>query len=169
MPPPQGVRAISWLGEVRAAGERGFTLVEALVLLGLLAVLAGLAIPAVAATSATARLDRAASEYTTLLQEARSNALTEAVPWAVDVPVGQSPTVALLRLGPGGVWQTDRAIRLEGVDGVQVMPSGLSQVVFQPSGGPDLGCRVTLAATGRAGSTRDIVVAPATGRVTVSR
>jgi len=148
--------------------EGGFTLIEALLLLALLAVLAGVAIPAVAASSATARVERASSEYLALLQEARSNAVTEAAPWAVSVPVGQNPTVALMRLGPGGQWQTDRAVALQGVAGVQVIPSGLSQVAFQPSGGPDQGIRVTLAAIGRADRTRTIAVAPATGRVTVS-
>ncbi|MGE5591116.1 MAG: hypothetical protein ACM3ZA_10945 [Bacillota bacterium] len=151
------------------SGEAGFTLMEALVLLGLLAVLAGLAIPAVASTSATARLERAAAEYAALLQDARSNAVAEAVSWAVDTPAGPNPTVALLRLEPGGVWQTDRSITLEGVEGVEVTPPGLSRVVFRPSGGPDQGCSVTLAASGRPDRTRSIAIAPATGRVSVSR
>lgn len=145
--------------------EAGFTVVETLLALTLLAILSGLAIPAVAASSASARLERATAEYIAALREARSNAITESVPWSVTVPGPGEATYVLARLTGQGVWQTDRTGTLEGVQVTRVSPAGSRRVAFSPSGGPEFACDIVLTAGGRS---RTIAVAAATGRVTVS-
>lgn len=147
------------------AGESGFTLTEALLVLALLAVLAGLAIPAVAASSASARLERAAAEYAGALREARANAIAESVPWSVTVPETGQNAYALARLDSGR-WQTERTAELQGVTVAGTDPAGVSRVTFYPSGGPEPACQVVLTAGARS---RTITVAPATGRVSISR
>jgi len=135
----------------RCERERGFTLLELMIVLAILGLVIAIAMPTVSRRSPGTSLAAAAGELRAVIHGARTAAIAGGQPIA-------------FRGDPNsGYWlgtQHHRLTSIDGADAVRVATAGASRIAFFPSGGSS-GGRVILRS---AGAHREISVDPVTGR-----
>ncbi|NLN07165.1 MAG: prepilin-type N-terminal cleavage/methylation domain-containing protein [Firmicutes bacterium] len=142
-------------------GDKGFTMLEVLIVLLLLAIVAALAVPAVAALS-TWQLQAAVREMVSDMREVRETAITHGLTCSlVFYEIGGRYRLNL----PGGtIWRelpqgvSYAAVNFLGVDGRPTL-------AFRYTGAPNRGGHLAL--IDQRGRKKYIIVTPVTGRVRV--
>jgi prepilin-type N-terminal cleavage/methylation domain-containing protein len=123
----------------RRPQNKGFTLFEVLLVLGILTVLSGLVLPSVNQWRSGLPLQRAETEFRDRLIAARTAAITSGEPHGVQVQFGQTAYRALKRSGQS--WASEERRLPDGVRFVagQGRAGWSPPIIFTPDGvGPDL-------------------------------
>ena len=136
----------------RGGNNRGFTLIEILVVLAIIALAAGLALPMLGKRGPATGLEAATGEIQAALRSARSSAIAEGRPIA-------------FRGDAGGYWLDRFHYRLPAAELVRVRTTGGSRVSFFPSGGSSGGHILVESAVGK----RELAVDAVTGRASLIR
>lgn len=157
-------RSIRLLRDARASDERGFGLMELVVVIGLVAILSALAVPNLLTYMQTSALSAAADELASVLNRGRALAITQNTTVCVQV----TGTSVRFRTGgcAGTIWTgvgTAANGNIALTNGITV--SGATSAVFTNLGAASTTATYTVTNPTTAG-TRSVIVA-ATGRVSI--
>lgn len=142
-------------GQASVRGERGFTLLEILVVLAIAGLITAVALPRFGGTLDGLRARSASREVAALLRAARLDAIKE----RTVVVVAADPATQELRTEVGG---RERVLKIE--PPLRLVLFTEPRIRFSPRGGADA-ARVAVSGGGRA---FEVAVHPLTGRVSIS-
>jgi prepilin-type N-terminal cleavage/methylation domain-containing protein len=100
IPPQEQEMRTKHLAKNRAAGERGFSLVELLVVLAIILVVSAVAVPNIVTAMRGVRLRGTASDYSGVLQQARMRAVRDNRIYSVRIGNDGATTVAYIDIYP---------------------------------------------------------------------
>jgi type IV fimbrial biogenesis protein FimT len=115
--------------------NRGFTIVELIVVMAVIAVLVGIGVPSFFATTSKTALKRATRDLTVELKAARQLAISKNMQYGIVLTAGATDTAARqFRVDTTVAWQDDTGRAKYTIDSRVDLQSGSETVTFNPNG-----------------------------------
>jgi len=102
-----GIHNVAVTGYCVPARQKGYTLVEIMVVLAIMAILGAVAIPALTSFYGECCIKTAVCELTDMIKEAKNNALNDGCDYAVGFNTNSGTISLLIGKGGDGKWNTD--------------------------------------------------------------